>query len=71
MSKPNPSITANLLTSVLGKPETHHEDLPARPGKQAHPETQTERTAPKPPKLKAAKNSPSGQSRMRSCSRGK
>lgn len=71
MSKPDPSITANLLNSVLGKHEEHHEDDPARPGKHAHAEGHAEHVAPKPPKLKAAKNGPSGQTRMRSCNRGK
>ena len=71
MSKPDPSITANLLNSVLGKAETHHENAPKRPGKQGHAEAHAENPTPKPPKLKAAKNSASGQGRMRSSNRGK
>lgn len=71
MSKPDPSITANLLNSVLGKAEAHHEQTPKRPGKHGHAETHAENPTPKPPKLKAAKNSASGQGRMRSSNRGK
>lgn len=71
MSKPDPSITANLLTSVLGKAEAHHDETAKRPGKPGHPETHVENPTPKPPKLKSAKNSASGQGRMRSSNRGK
>jgi hypothetical protein len=71
MSKPDPSITANLLNSVLGKPEAHHESASKRPGKQSHTEAHGENPTPKPPKLKTAKNSASGQGRMRSSNRGK
>jgi hypothetical protein len=70
MSKPDPSITANLLNSVLGKPEAHHESAP-KPGKKSRPETHLENPTPKPPKLKAAKNAASGQGHMRSSNRGK
>jgi len=71
MSKPDPSITANLLSSVLGKPEAHHENAPKRPGKQNHTEAHGENPTPKPPAIKTAKNSASGQGRMRSSNRGK
>ena len=71
MSKPDPSITANLLNSILGKAETQPESAAKRPGKQGHAETHAENPTPKPPKLKTAKNSASGQSHMRSSNRGK
>jgi hypothetical protein len=71
MSKPNPNITANLLNNVLGKSEQHHEDGPARADKKAHAEIRSDKSTPKPPKLKAAKNAASGQSHMRSSNRGK
>ena len=71
MSKPDPSITANLLNSVLAKPEAHHEGVPKRPGQPGHPEAHPENPTPKPPNLKAAKNSASGQNHMRSSNRGK
>ena len=71
MSKPDPSITANLLNSVLGKTDTHQENAPKRQGKQNHTEGHGENPTPKPPKLKTAKNSASGQGRMRSTNRGK
>ena len=71
MSKPDPSITANLLNSILGKTETHPDSATKRPGKQNHTEAHAENPTPKPPKLKTAKNSASGQGRMRSSNRGK
>ena len=71
MSKPDPNITANLLNTVLGKSESHQENSPKRPGKQGHAEGHVENPTPKPPKLKSAKNSASGQGRMRSSNRGK
>ena len=71
MSKPDPSITANLLNSGLGKTDTHQENAPKRQGKQNHTEGHGENPTPKPPKLKTAKNSASGQGRMRSTNRGK
>jgi hypothetical protein len=70
MSKPNPSITANLLNTVLGKTETHHDGAPklaAKPSRsEAHPDP-----TPKPAKPKTTKNSASGQGHMRSSNRGK
>ena len=71
MSKPDPSITANLLNSILGKTETHSENAPKQSGKQSHTDAHGENPTPKPPKLKTAKNSASGQGRMRSSNRGK
>ena len=70
MSKPNPTITANLLTSVLGKTDAHHEGAPKRSDKHGH-ETATEGPAPKNPKPTTAKHSAAGQGRMRSSNRGK
>ena len=58
MSKPDPSITANLLNSVLGKHEEHHEDDPARPGKHAHAEGHAEHVAPKPPSSRPPRTAP-------------
>lgn len=72
MSKPDPNITANLLNSVLGKPEHPHEEASSkRPTKPSHLEAHGENPTPKPPNLRAAKNSPSGQNHMRSSNRGK
>jgi len=71
MSKPDPSITANLLNTVLAKSEAHHESAPKAPGKKSRVETHLENPTPKPPKLKSAKNAASGQGHMRSSNRGK
>ncbi len=70
MSKPDPTITANLLSSVLGKTEFHQEGAVKLASKVAHPETH-EGPAPKTAKPKNAKHTAAGQGRMRSSNRGK
>ncbi len=71
MSKPDPSITANLLKSVLAKPEVHHAGTPAHPDKHNHAELHGEGPAPKSNKPSTAKHSAAGAGRMRSSNRGK
>lgn len=71
MSKPDPSITANLLKSVLAKPDAPHENDPKRAAKPVSHGEGHAAPAAKPPKPKAAKHNPSGQGHMRSSNRGK
>jgi hypothetical protein len=70
MSKPDPSITANLLNTVLGKAEAHPEGAGKHPVKPGHTEAHPD-PAPKPAKPKTTKNNAGGPGRMRSSNRGK
>jgi hypothetical protein len=69
MSKPDPTITANLLKTVLAKAETAPESDPKMHAKVAHSEVHADAKAALT-KPKAAKHG-AGPGRMRSCNRGK
>lgn len=69
MSKPDPSITKDLLKSVLTKAEAHPEGDPKLHAKGAHAEVHADAKAAST-KPKAAKHG-TGPGRMRSSNRGK
>lgn len=68
MSKPDPSITANLLGSLTGKPGTENPAASAQPGVPGHAERH-----PAPSAHKTTKPAPSKQAtgRTRTSNRGK
>jgi hypothetical protein len=69
MSKPDPSITANLLKTVLGNAEHAHESDPKVRNKAVHPEAHAD-PVPKSAKPKSTRSA-AGAAHMRSSNRGK